>query len=88
MEATMQNSLIGKTAIITGGSRGIGRAIALAFAAQGARVVLGYVRNEASAREVVKVITDAGGHAIAVQADLSRRAWSARNEVSRSITNV
>jgi NADPH:quinone reductase-like Zn-dependent oxidoreductase len=61
-----------KTALITGGSRGIGRAVALALAAHGASVAIGYVRNEALAREVVDSIGATGGKAIAAQADLSR----------------
>jgi 3-oxoacyl-[acyl-carrier protein] reductase len=69
---TMQYTLQGKSAVVTGGSRGIGRAIALKLASNGAAVVIGFVKNEARAREVVKTITDAGGRATAVQADLSR----------------
>lgn len=68
----MHQRLSGKTALITGGSRGIGRAVALVLASHGANVVLGYVRNEARAREVVDSIAAAGGKAVAVQADLSR----------------
>jgi 3-oxoacyl-[acyl-carrier protein] reductase len=68
----MQQRLSGKTALITGGSRGIGRAVALVLASHGANVVLGYVRNEARAREVVDSIAAAGGKTVAVQADLSR----------------
>ncbi len=60
-----------KVAIVTGASRGIGRAIALALAAEGAKVVVNYARSDAAANEVVKVITDQGGEAIAVQADVS-----------------
>lgn len=66
----MQQLLAGKTALITGGSRGIGRAVALAFASHGANVVIGYVRNEARAREVVDSI--GGGKAVAAQADVRR----------------
>jgi 3-oxoacyl-[acyl-carrier protein] reductase len=66
--------LRGKAALITGGSRGIGRAIALGLASHGASVVIGYLKNDAQAREVVKTITDAGARAAAVQADLSRPA--------------
>jgi|SRR5437867_2525638 len=68
----MPEEFRGKSALVTGGSRGIGRAIASAFASRGAAVVIGYVRNEARAQEVVKTITDAGGKAASVQADLSR----------------
>jgi len=60
-----------KVAIVTGASRGIGRAIAIALAAEGAKVVVNYARSDAAANEVVKVITDQGGEAIAVQADVS-----------------
>jgi 3-oxoacyl-[acyl-carrier protein] reductase len=69
-----QYPLRGKAALITGGSRGIGRAIALGLASHGAAIVIGYLRNDAQAREVVKTITDAGGNAAAVQANLSRPA--------------
>ena len=70
----MQDLLRGKTALITGGSRGIGRAIALGLATHGATVVVGYLKNEDRAREVVKTIADAdaGGKAAAVKVDLSR----------------
>jgi 3-oxoacyl-[acyl-carrier protein] reductase len=68
----MTDSLQGKTALVTGGSRGIGRTIALELASRGVSVVIGYLSNEALAREAVETITDAGGNAIAVQADLSR----------------
>jgi 3-oxoacyl-[acyl-carrier protein] reductase len=68
----MQYPLRGKNALITGGSRGIGRAIALGLASHGSAVVIGYLKNDAPAREVVKAIADAGGKAAAAQADLSR----------------
>jgi len=68
----MQYPLRGKNALITGGSRGIGRAIALGLASHGGAVVIGYLKNDAPAREVVKTIADAGGKAAAIQADLSR----------------
>jgi 3-oxoacyl-[acyl-carrier protein] reductase len=64
-------SLEGKSALVTGGSRGIGRAIALGLAAQRAAVVIGYLKNDANANEVVETITDAGGKAAAIKADLS-----------------
>jgi 3-oxoacyl-[acyl-carrier protein] reductase len=68
----MEYALQGKAALVTGGSRGIGRAIALGLASHGAAVVIGYVKNEAKALEVVKAITGAKGNGAAVQADLSR----------------
>jgi 3-oxoacyl-[acyl-carrier protein] reductase len=61
-----------KVAIVTGGSRGIGRAIALRLAEGGATVVVNYRGNEAAAAEVVGQIEAGGGRAVAVQADVSR----------------
>src|SRR5271166_3896077 len=55
--------LDGKIALVTGGSRGIGRACCEALAAQGATVVVNYVKGEAAAREVVDAIAAAGGKA-------------------------
>lgn len=60
-----------KIALVTGGSRGIGRAIALEFAARGAAVVVNYNKSPEAAEEVVKQIQDAGGKAAAAQADVS-----------------
>ncbi|MDR3489437.1 MAG: glucose 1-dehydrogenase [Bradyrhizobium sp.] len=59
-----------KVAIITGGSRGIGRAAAIAVAARGFRVVVGYVSNKAAADEVVARIGASNGKAIAVKCDV------------------
>ncbi|HEY2697421.1 MAG TPA: SDR family oxidoreductase [Pseudonocardiaceae bacterium] len=67
----MSGQLTGKAALVTGGSRGIGAAIAIGLAEQGAAVVIGYVRNEELARQVARTITDAGGKAVPIQADLS-----------------
>ncbi|GAB4499551.1 MAG: 3-oxoacyl-[acyl-carrier-protein] reductase [Anaerolineales bacterium] len=64
-------SLENKVAIVTGGSRGIGRAIALEFAERGAAVVVNYNRSPESAEEVVKKIKEMGGKAAAFQADVS-----------------
>jgi 3-oxoacyl-[acyl-carrier protein] reductase len=61
----------GKTALVTGASRGIGRAAALALAKVGAQVLVHYGRNAAEARSVVDQIKAAGGRAEAVGADLS-----------------
>jgi 3-oxoacyl-[acyl-carrier protein] reductase len=61
-----------KVAVVTGSSRGIGRAIALRLAKGGAKVVVNYQGNEAAATEVVEQIRAAGGESIAVQADVSQ----------------
>ena len=63
--------LDGKVALVTGGSRGIGRAIALQLATQGAKVAVNYAGNEAKALEVVDEIKAKGIEAIAIQADVS-----------------
>ncbi len=62
--------LTNKVAIVTGGSRGIGRGIATILAKQGARVVVNYRGNEAAAQEVVAAIRAAGGEAIPAQGDV------------------
>ncbi|CAD5967450.1 3-oxoacyl-[acyl-carrier-protein] reductase [Planktothrix tepida] len=64
--------LKGQVAIITGGSRGIGRATALALATEGAKVVINYASSSTPADEGVAEITEAGGEAIALQADVSK----------------
>ncbi|MDJ0574920.1 MAG: 3-oxoacyl-[acyl-carrier-protein] reductase [Xenococcaceae cyanobacterium MO_234.B1] len=71
LPANLQH-LQGKTAIVTGASRGIGKATALALAEVGAKVVVNYARSSSAAEEVVKTIVDAGGDAIALQADVSQ----------------
>jgi 3-oxoacyl-[acyl-carrier protein] reductase len=63
-------NLTGKTALVTGGSRGIGRASALALAKAGAQVLVHYGSNEKAADAVVAEIRAAGGHAEKVAADL------------------
>lgn len=60
-----------KVAIVTGASRGIGRAIALEFGSRGARVVVNFIQNASAADEVVKTISESGGEAYAHQADVS-----------------
>ncbi len=63
--------LIGKTALVTGASRGIGREIALELARQGVDVVVNYAGSEAKAHEVVEEIKGLGREAIAIQCDVS-----------------
>src|SRR5205085_3681741 len=66
--------LAGQVAIITGASRGIGRAAALEIARQGARVLVNYQRNAAAAAEVVAAIHAANGEALAYAADVTDEA--------------
>lgn len=66
------NEEINKTAIVTGGSRGIGQAISLRLAADGFAVVVNYAGNAARAQETVSAIQATGGKAIAVQGDISK----------------
>lgn len=61
-----------KVAIVTGASRGIGKAAALALVSQGAKVVINYARSSEAAEATVKEIEEIGGKAISVQADVSK----------------
>lgn len=63
--------LEGKTALVTGASRGIGRAVAVALAAAGAKVAVNYAGNDAAAEETKAAIEAAGGAAILVKADIA-----------------
>ncbi|HEY9852309.1 MAG TPA: 3-oxoacyl-[acyl-carrier-protein] reductase [Leptolyngbyaceae cyanobacterium] len=74
MEVLPENyqRLRGQVAIVTGASRGIGRAIALALATEGANIAVNYASSSTAAEEVVAEITGAGGNAVALQADVSK----------------
>jgi len=66
------SSLAGKVAIVTGGSRGIGRGIAIELGKRGAKVIVNYNTSVDAANEVVSLIQQAGSEALAVQADVSQ----------------
>lgn len=78
--------LNGKTALVTGASRGIGRAIALKFSENGANIVINYNGSESKAQETVNAINANGGHAIAVKGDISNFE-GAKNVISAAIEN-
>src|SRR5205085_6103661 len=73
-EVVMSQRLKGKVAVVTGASKGIGAAIALHLAAEGAAVVVNYASSKEGADRVVGEINGNGGRAIAVQADVSKLA--------------
>src|SRR5437879_7494141 len=69
MSSNNGQKLAGKVAVVTGGSRGIGAAIAKRLATDGASVAVTYSKGADAAASVVKAIEHAGGRAIAIQAD-------------------
>lgn len=79
----MKRLLEGRVALVTGASRGIGHAAALALSEAGAKVAVNYHASEEAALDLVKQITDRGGLAIAAKADVSQAA-----EVSRMVEKV
>jgi 3-oxoacyl-[acyl-carrier protein] reductase len=74
MSTNVTQKLTGKVAVVTGGSKGIGAAIAKHLAAEGASVVVNYASSKSGADKVVAEITAAGGKAVAVQGDVSKKA--------------
>jgi len=68
------HKLSGKVAVVTGASKGIGASIAKHLAAEGAAVVVNYASSRAGADKVVAEITDKGGKAVAIQADVAKKA--------------
>jgi 3-oxoacyl-[acyl-carrier protein] reductase len=73
MSNTTSTKLAGKIAVVTGASKGIGAAIAVQLAAEGAAVVVNYASSKAAAEKVVGEITAHGGKAIAAQADVAQK---------------
>ena len=67
----MSKKLVGKAAVVTGASKGIGAEIARQLAAEGAAVVVNYARSKEAAEKVVNEIKRGGGTAVAVQADVA-----------------
>jgi 3-oxoacyl-[acyl-carrier protein] reductase len=77
-------SFNGKVAIVTGGSRGLGRGIAIELGKRGAKVVVNYHANADAANEVVQLIKDAGSEALAVQSDVSQ--YDAAQSLIKAVT--
>jgi len=71
-QSSGQGVLAGRVAVVTGGSRGIGRAIVLELAARGAAVGFSFVEREAEAREVERTLADRGARVLAAHCDVSR----------------
>lgn len=74
MDIKMANTLEGKIALVTGGSRGIGAATAIQLASAGATVAISYSSSEAQAKEVIAKIEASGGKAVALKADQAHAA--------------
>lgn len=74
----MDLQLKGKVALVTGAARGIGRGIALTLAQEGAQLAINYVNRADAAEEVIKIIRNGGGDALAIQADVGRYAEAER----------
>src|SRR4051812_36459223 len=79
--------LQGKVALITGGDSGIGRAVALAFAREGADVLVSYLNEDADAEETARVVREAGRNAVLAPGDISDEA-QCRSLVERAIAEL
>ncbi len=87
MSTPSTTKLTGKVALVTGGSRGIGAAIAKRLAADGASVAITYTKGADAAASVVKAIEKAGGKAVAIQADATNAA-AAKNAVEETVARL
>src|SRR5690349_21254444 len=85
MSGTRERKLAGKVALVTGGSRGIGAAIARRLAGEGASVAVTYSKGADAAAAVLKAIERAGGKALAIQADAAD-ADAVRGAVERTVS--
>ena len=74
--------LEGKAAVVTGGGRGIGRAVCLAFAKEGADVIVNYASKDQPAQEVVRMIQEMGRKAVAVKGNVAIKADGPSNPSS------
>ena len=82
-----ERRLTGQPALVTGASSGIGRAVAIALGAEGAPVAVNYAHDRDGADAAVHEIVQAGGRAIAVQADVSQRGGGAGDVPHRRSRN-
>lgn len=84
VKSPQQKKLAGKTALISGGDSGIGRSVALAFASEGADVAILYLDEHRDAKDTVRLVAEAGRHAIALSGDIGQEKFC-RDAVARVV---